>query len=79
MPPTASQTRMAQGKVYVAGNIGARGMTMTKRNPRFDPPELWVLGSAGDYFAEFMAGGIAVVCGHQASGPGKCPWLIVHA
>jgi len=57
---------MAQGKVYVAGNIGARGMTMTKYNPRFDPPELWVLGSVGDYFAEFMAGGIAVVCGHES-------------
>ncbi len=56
---------MAQGKVYVAGNIGARGMTMTKHNPRFSPPELWVLGSAGDYFGEFMAGGIAVVCGHK--------------
>jgi NADPH-dependent glutamate synthase beta subunit-like oxidoreductase/glutamate synthase domain-containing protein 3/ferredoxin len=54
----------AQGKVYIGGNIGARGMTMTKRNPRFDPPELWVLGSAGDYFGEFMAGGIAVICGH---------------
>jgi len=57
---------MAQGKIYVAGNVGARAMTMTKHNPRFDPPELWVLGSMGDYFAEFMAGGIAVVCGHQA-------------
>jgi NADPH-dependent glutamate synthase beta subunit-like oxidoreductase/glutamate synthase domain-containing protein 3/NAD-dependent dihydropyrimidine dehydrogenase PreA subunit len=56
---------MAQGRVYVAGNIGARGMTMTKHNPRFAPPELWVLGSAGDYFAEFMAGGIAVICGHE--------------
>jgi NADPH-dependent glutamate synthase beta subunit-like oxidoreductase/glutamate synthase domain-containing protein 3/ferredoxin len=54
----------AQGKVYVGGNIGARGMTMTKRNPRFEPPELWVLGAAGDYFGEFMAGGIAVICGH---------------
>lgn len=54
---------MSQGKVYIAGNIGARGMTMTKHNPRFDPPELWVLGSAGDYFGEFMAGGIAVICG----------------
>ncbi len=53
----------AQGKVYVGGSIGARGMTMTKNNPRFAPPELWVLGSAGDYFGEFMAGGIAVVCG----------------
>ena len=53
----------AQGRVYIGGNIGARGMTMTKRNPRFEPPELWVLGSCGDYFGEFMAGGIAVVCG----------------
>jgi len=60
---------MAQGKIYVGGNIGARGMTMTKRNPRFDPPELWVLGSAGDYFAEFMAGGVAVVCGHEPQDP----------
>jgi len=59
----------AQGKVYIAGSIGARGMTMTKRNPRFDPPELWILGSVGDYFGEFMAGGIAVVCGHDASSP----------
>lgn len=60
----------AQGKVYIGGNIGARGMTMTKHNPRFDPPELWVLGSAGDYFGEFMAGGIAVICGFnpQVSG-----------
>jgi len=56
----------AQGKVYIGGSIGARGMTMTKRNPRFEPPELWVLGTAGDYFGEFMAGGIAVVCGDTA-------------
>ncbi len=62
---------MAQGKVYVGGNIGARGMTMTKRNPRFEPPELWVLGSVGDYFAEFMAGGIAVVCGYRPQDPGN--------
>ncbi len=60
---------MAQGKIYVSGNIGARGMTMTKSNPRFDPPELWVLGSVGDYFGEFMAGGIAVVCGFEAQTP----------
>ncbi|RLC03771.1 MAG: pyridine nucleotide-disulfide oxidoreductase, partial [Deltaproteobacteria bacterium] len=56
----------AQGKVYIGGSIGARGMTMTKRNPRFEPPELWVLGMAGDYFGEFMAGGIAVICGHNS-------------
>ena len=60
---------MAQGQIYVAGNIGARGMTMTKQNPRFDPPELWILGSAGDYFGEFMAGGIAVICGYEAQIP----------
>lgn len=60
---------MAQGTVWVAGNVGARSMTMTKRNPRFEPPELWVLGSAGDYFGEFMAGGIAVVCGVDAQNP----------
>jgi len=60
---------MAQGRVCVAGSIGARGMTMTKHNPRFSPPELWVLGSAGDYFGEFMAGGIAVICGIDAQTP----------
>ena len=60
---------MAQGRVYVAGSIGARGMTMTKQNARFAPPELWVLGSAGDYFGEFMAGGVAVICGIDAQTP----------
>ncbi|RLC31730.1 MAG: pyridine nucleotide-disulfide oxidoreductase, partial [Deltaproteobacteria bacterium] len=60
---------MAQGRVLVDGNIGARGMTMTKHNPRFDPPELWVLGSVGDYFGEFMAGGTAVICGFDAQNP----------
>jgi len=60
---------MAQGKVFVGGNIGSRGMTMTKQNPRFAPPELWVLGSVGDYFGEFMAGGIAVICGVNSQDP----------
>ena len=62
---------MAQGKVFVEGNIGSRGMTMTKQNPRFAPPELWVLGSVGDYFGEFMAGGIAVICGVAPQEPGN--------
>ena len=62
---------MAQGKIYVSGNVGARAMTMTKHNPRFDPPELWVLGTVGDYFAEFMAGGIAVICGVEGQNPGN--------
>ena len=60
---------MAQGRVAIGGNIGARGMTMTKHNPRFSAPELWVLGGVGDYFAEFMAGGTAVICGHDAQDP----------
>ncbi len=60
---------MAQGKIFIDGNIGARGMTMTKSNPRFDPPELWILGTAGDYFAEFMAGGVAIICGHEGQNP----------
>ncbi len=60
---------MAQGKVFIGGNIGARGMTMTKTNPRFADPELWILGSVGDYFAEFMAGGTAVICGFDAQNP----------
>jgi len=38
---------MAQGKIFVEGNIGSRGMTMTKSNPRFAPPEMWVLGDTG--------------------------------
>jgi len=60
---------MAQGKVFIGGSIGSRGMTMTKFNPRLSLPELWVLGSAGDYFAEFMAGGVAVICGHEPQEP----------
>jgi len=54
---------MANGKVFIAGSIGARGMTMTKWNPAYTKPELWVLGSTGDSFAEFNCGGIGVVCG----------------
>ena len=54
---------MAAGKVFIGGSIGARGLTMTKWNPEYEKPELWVLGSVGDSFAEFNCGGIAVVCG----------------
>lgn len=60
---------MAQGKIWVSGNVGARAMTMTKHNPRFAPPELWVLGTVGDYFGEFMAGGTAVICGVDGQDP----------
>jgi NADPH-dependent glutamate synthase beta subunit-like oxidoreductase/glutamate synthase domain-containing protein 3/NAD-dependent dihydropyrimidine dehydrogenase PreA subunit len=60
---------MAAGKVYISGSIGARGLTMTKWNPEHEKPELWVLGSTGDSFAEFNCGGIAVVCGYEAKNP----------
>jgi NADPH-dependent glutamate synthase beta subunit-like oxidoreductase/glutamate synthase domain-containing protein 3/ferredoxin len=60
---------MANGKVFVAGSIGARGLTMTKWNPSHEKPELWVLGSTGDSFAEFNCGGIGIVCGVDAKNP----------
>jgi NADPH-dependent glutamate synthase beta subunit-like oxidoreductase/glutamate synthase domain-containing protein 3/NAD-dependent dihydropyrimidine dehydrogenase PreA subunit len=53
----------AQGKLYVQGGGGARCDTMTKKNPRFPDLESWYFRSVGDSFAEFKAGGIAVVCG----------------
>lgn len=57
---------MAQGRVMIKGSIGSRGLTMTKWNPACERPELWVLGSVGDTFAEFNCGGIGVVCGLAA-------------
>ncbi len=60
---------MANGKVFIGGSIGARGLTMTKWNPDYERPELWVLGSTGDSFAEFNCGGIAVVCGVNPKNP----------
>jgi len=59
----------AEGRVYIGGSIGARGLTMTKWNPEYKRPELWILGSAGDSFAEFNCGGISVVCGIDAKNP----------
>ena len=54
---------MAGGRVMIGGSIGARGLTMTKWNPAYEQPQMWVLGSVGDTFAEFNCGGLAVVCG----------------
>ncbi len=62
---------MANGKVYIKGSIGARGLTMTKWNPDYEKPELWVLGSTGDSFAEFNCGGVAVVCGVDGKNMGN--------
>ncbi|MBI4689126.1 MAG: FAD-dependent oxidoreductase, partial [Nitrospirae bacterium] len=59
----------AQGTLYVQGSGGARCDTMTKHNPRFDPPQSWYFRNVGDSFAEFKAGGIAVVCGVNSRNP----------
>ncbi|MCL4475591.1 MAG: FAD-dependent oxidoreductase [Nitrospirae bacterium] len=59
----------AQGILYVQGGGGARCDTMTKHNPRFDPPQSWYFRDVGDSFAEFKAGGIAVVCGVKPRNP----------
>lgn len=53
----------AQGKLYVQGSGGARCDTMTKHNPRHEPPQSWYFRDVGDTFAEFKAGGISVICG----------------
>lgn len=60
---------MAGGRVMIGGSIGARGLTMTKWNPDYERPEMWVLGSVGDTFAEFNCGGLAVVCGVNPKNP----------
>ncbi|MCE5195482.1 MAG: FAD-dependent oxidoreductase [Nitrospiraceae bacterium] len=59
----------AQGVLYVQGRGGARCDTMTKQNPRFEPPQSWYFREVGDSFAEFKAGGIAVVCGVNPANP----------
>jgi len=59
----------AQGKLYVQGGGGARCDTMTKKNPRFPDLESWYFRGVGDSFAEFKAGGIAVVCGVDPRDP----------
>lgn len=61
----------AQGILYVQGSGGARCDTMTKYNPRFEPPQSWYFRDVGDSFAEFKAGGIAVVCGVNPRNPGN--------
>jgi NADPH-dependent glutamate synthase beta subunit-like oxidoreductase/glutamate synthase domain-containing protein 3/NAD-dependent dihydropyrimidine dehydrogenase PreA subunit len=59
----------AQGILYVQGGGGARCDTMTKFNPRFKPLQSWYFRDVGDSFAEFKAGGIAVVCGVNPRNP----------
>src|SRR5665648_409336 len=59
----------AQGLLYVQGGGGARCDTMTTFNPRFEPLQSWYFRDVGDSFAEFKAGGIAVVCGVEPRNP----------
>ncbi|MEO5358636.1 MAG: FAD-dependent oxidoreductase [Nitrospirae bacterium YQR-1] len=59
----------AQGILYVQGGGGARCDTMTKHNPKQPPPQSWYFRDVGDTFAEFKAGGIAVVCGVNPKNP----------
>lgn len=59
----------AQGILYIQGGGGARCDTMTKHNPRFEPLQSWYFRDVGDSFAEFKAGGIAVVCGVKPRRP----------
>ena len=59
----------ARGILYVQGGGGARCDTMTKQNPRFDPPQSWYFRNVGDSFAEFKAGGLSVVCGINSRNP----------
>jgi|WetSurMetagenome_2_1015567.scaffolds.fasta_scaffold00075_55 NADPH-dependent glutamate synthase beta subunit-like oxidoreductase/glutamate synthase domain-containing protein 3/ferredoxin len=59
----------AQGTLYVQGSGGARCDTLTKHNPRFEPPQSWYFRNVGDSFAEFKVGGTAVVCGVDPRDP----------
>ena len=58
----------AGGKIFVAGRVGTRSGALMKHDPKFEPPEFWVLKSAGAFSFEFMGGGIAVVCGYDCDG-----------
>lgn len=53
----------AGGKIYIAGRVGTRSGAMMKHDPKFEPPQFWVLKNTGSFSFEFMGGGVAVVCG----------------
>lgn len=54
----------ASGKIYIAGRTGTRSGAMMKHDPKFNPPQFWVLKNTGSFSFEFMGGGIAVICGY---------------
>ena len=55
----------AGGKIYVGGRVGTRSGALMKHDPKFEPPQFWVLKNTGSFSFEFMGGGIAVVCGYD--------------
>lgn len=54
----------AGGKIYIAGRTGTRSGAMMKHDPKYNPPQFWVLKNTGSFSFEFMGGGIAVICGY---------------
>jgi glutamate synthase domain-containing protein 3/Pyruvate/2-oxoacid:ferredoxin oxidoreductase delta subunit len=56
----------AGGKIYVGGRVGTRSGALMKHDPKFEPPEFWVLKNTGSFSFEFMGGGVAVVCGYES-------------
>ncbi len=57
----------AGGKIYVGGRVGTRSGALMKHDPKFEPPQFWVLKNTGSFSFEFMGGGIAVVCGYDCA------------
>ena len=55
----------AGGKIYIGGRVGTRSGALMKHDPRFEPPEFWVLKNTGSFSFEFMSGGIAIICGYD--------------
>lgn len=55
----------ASGKIYISGRTGTRSGAMMKHDPKFNPPQFWVLKNTGSFSFEFMGGGIAVICGYE--------------
>lgn len=56
----------AAGKIYVNGRVGARSGSLMKHDPKYEPPEFWVLKNTGSFSFEFMGGGIGVICGYDS-------------
>ncbi len=55
----------AGGKIYIGGRVGTRSGALMKHDPKFEPPEFWVLKNTGSFSFEFMGGGSAIICGYE--------------